>query len=222
MSNDVPLDKRPSLFKAHADSTGKVHSVELPLFVTARDLVETHPAVFNDIGADRAEKHFGPGGQTEAMRENLIESKYQESSTPRDPSNPLPLYGAGLTESILKHGYNQSSPIFIRPPQTLAQTSRITGLTSAVDMPAAVLNGHHRLSVMFKHLPDHPMSYGVADSIWGTFPKGNDSAFFRGRSPKEEMASALKKKPGNTDISDNSIGIKMPQFENPEPPKDQK
>jgi hypothetical protein len=146
-----PLGERPQLFKPTYDAQGKINSVQLPLFVTARDLVTDHPVVFGDTQGTDFDPEFG---QKEDQRKRLMDQKFDESYDQGGRSGTV-------GPSIDAKGFNPKKPLNIMPPHRLQHEYKATGRVVNYDNPPQLADGHHRLSVMFRKHPDVPIPYDI-------------------------------------------------------------
>lgn len=115
-------------------------TIHPPLFMTAHEIVNTHHlADGHFIGDVYDAAHKGLPDQSADDKRELLKEKYAESSLPRDESE----HGSGTRDSIRREGYDWSQP--------LSLSRQVGGKTA----PPMLLDGHHRLSVMFRDKPDH-------------------------------------------------------------------
>lgn len=119
-----------------------------PLFASARELVQSHPAIFSDttgeVFPDERYKEGDPGVQTKADRMALMSEKWHEASLPPDYG----VHGAGVLDSIKENGYDWNHKLQVEIPVDDTWTSKLTGQTHNEHIPERLINGHHRVAVM--------------------------------------------------------------------------
>lgn len=109
----------------------------LPTHATARQMVAHFR--FADLGSIG-----GRHTRVEDTNEALMERKYKNAQR------------KGLVRSILEKGYDQTSPIEVAP----AELSNMFDSEPKTYQPPYVVDGHHRVAVMYRHFPDTPIPLG--------------------------------------------------------------
>jgi hypothetical protein len=144
------MDKPTSLIK-HVGNTKEGYNIlQVPLFMTANDIVKDHPLGLADAMGDQSEKN----------RSALMDKKYGEASQPAGARDgQYAVHGAGLRDSIHAEGFDPRRPIEISPPLHSTYYDSKAGEPKPFFREADVTEGHHRLSVMFKDFPEHPVPH---------------------------------------------------------------
>lgn len=123
---------------------------EVPLFASAHELV--HGTTLGDMTTDHmppwANKNSPTDEHVLAGKETLLHFKFSESMLDERHSERVP--SAGLGKKITEGGYDWKSPIVIGIDQNDSKN------------PITVLNGHHRIAVMYQHAPHEPIPITVA------------------------------------------------------------
>jgi hypothetical protein len=156
MANPTPYNDRQPLIKPVGRTKEGYTMLEVPLFMTARDIVHDHPIVLGDsLGGS-----IGDAQQTEEGRNDLMDRKYEESANQHGP-------GGGVLQSIRNNGFDPKHPIDIVPPTLHTARSVATGEPNGKEyaLPPRVFNGHHRLSVMFHNYPDMPVPFTLGGRV---------------------------------------------------------
>jgi hypothetical protein len=154
------MKKRTSLIKHVADGKYGTRYLQVPLFMTASDIVHDHPLLFSDLQA----------ANTPTNRAALIDKKYTEAAQPAGTADgqypAFVAHGAGVRDSIHASGYDPNKPLEIEAPKESTYEDSTTGETHRWFRDAKVTNGHHRLSVMFKDFPEQPVPFFIKDQAY--------------------------------------------------------
>lgn len=126
---------------------------EMPMFASAHEII--HGALLGDM----RDYHLPDGGKSyppkpedmQKGKEALLAFKLSEASNSEEHSGIIP--GAGLAKRIQDSGYDWKSPISIEVNPNNKRN------------PIRVVNGHHRLAVMYHTAPHEPIPIDVVRAV---------------------------------------------------------